>query len=108
MLREPAARDACATSSWHRRIRSRLHDAFGDGVAGQAGGIMDVELVYHLLAMFLDRLDADVQFSGNLLIGLALRDELQNFRLAGGEPVSALLERAAAHKSVAALIQQAF
>ena len=48
--------------------------AGGQAKAGQAGHLMDVELVHDLLPVLLDGLDADAKFAGDLLVGKALRN----------------------------------
>ena len=49
---------------------------------------MDVELVHQMLAVLLDRLDADVQLGRDLLVGLALGDQLEDLQLARGQAAS--------------------
>ena len=56
-----------------------LDDAFGDGVPGETSDVMNVQLVHDLLAVLFDGLDADVEFGGNLFVGLAFGDKLKDF-----------------------------
>ena len=65
-------------------------DAGADGVAGEAGGVADVELVHQILAVFFDRLDADAQFSRYLLVGQAFGDQLKHLALAWSQIGGAL------------------
>src|SRR5690349_18501871 len=83
-------------------------DAFGDGVARQAGDVVDAELVHNLLAMFLDGLDADAQFGRNLFVRAAFGDQLQHFGFARGQLVGAAAGRLTADERLAALIAQTF
>ena len=68
---------------------SRLHAAFDhsgcDGMPGEAGGVVDVELFHEALAVFLNCFDADVQFISRLLVGFAFSDKLEDFHLARGQ-----------------------
>ena len=66
----------------HRPQHAALDDAGADGVAGEAGGVVDVELRHKMLAMLLDGLDADAEFPCDFLVGLALGNQLQHFHLA--------------------------
>src|SRR5476651_342920 len=66
------------------QLHAVLDDAGADGVAGEAGGVVDVELLHEMFAVLLDGLDADAQFRRGLLIGFSFRDELQHFHLARG------------------------
>src|ERR1700757_79150 len=60
-------------------------DSLGGGVADEAGGVVDVEFVHDLLSMFLDGLDAQSEFGGDLLIGEALSNELEDFGFTKGQ-----------------------
>jgi hypothetical protein len=51
-----------------------LDDAFGDGVTGQAGHLMDIQLVHDLLTVLLNGLDADAKLGGNLFVGMSFSD----------------------------------
>ena len=59
-----------------------LNDARTDGVASESGGIVDVELLHEMIAMFFNSLDADAQICRDLLVGLAFGNELEHFHLA--------------------------
>src|SRR5882724_12994647 len=65
-------------------------DALGDGIAGEAGDVVDAQPVHEPLAMSLDGLDADAQFGGDLLVGFTFGDQLQDFRLAWSEQIGSL------------------
>ena len=43
------------------QLNTVLDDARTDGIAGETGGVVDVELLHEMLAMFLDGLDADAE-----------------------------------------------
>ena len=43
-------------------------EARGDGITGEAGGLMDVEFVHDMLPVLFDRLDADAERQGDLLV----------------------------------------
>jgi hypothetical protein len=44
------------------QLDAALDDSRGNGVAGEAGDLVDVELGHEILPVFLDRLDADAEF----------------------------------------------
>jgi hypothetical protein len=58
-----------------------LDQAFPKGVANELGDGMDVELAHRGRTMSLDRLDADAEQLRNLLVSVALGDELNHFTL---------------------------
>src|SRR5215471_18029437 len=60
-------------------------DAFVDGVAGEASDVVDVKLVHELLAVPLDRFDAELEIVGDLFVGPALGNEAQHLIFAQGE-----------------------
>ena len=62
-------------------------------MAGEPGNVVNAQLVHHLLAVLFHRLDTDAQFSSNLLISTAFRDELQNLRLTCRQMIRAFLQR---------------
>ena len=69
--------------------RGQLHAAFddsgGNGMTGESGGIVDVELLHEALAVLLDGFDAEMKLVGRLLVGLAFSNELQYFHLPGSQ-----------------------
>ena len=69
----------------HGELARRFDQTGADGVAGEAGRVVDVELVHHGLPVFFHGLDTDTEFAGRLLVGVAFGNELQNFDLALGE-----------------------
>src|SRR5450631_2117425 len=72
----------CEPESNNRQLDAALDDAGTDGVAGEAGGVVDVEFLHEMFAMFLDGLDADAEFGRGLFVALSFGDELQHFHLA--------------------------
>src|SRR5208282_5977697 len=76
-----------------RQLDAAFDDARADGVAGESGGVVDVELLHEMLAMLLDGLDADAEFRRGFLVGLALSDQLQHFHLARSQLGGFLLEQ---------------
>src|SRR5580765_8467625 len=69
---------------------------------------MNSKLIHHLLPMFLDGFDANAQLGRNLLVGSALRYQLQDFSFPGGEIITTPLDGLAGDKGFAAVIAQAF
>ena len=59
--RPSLARARLITKSNRLQSRVGLYDSLGDGVTRQTSDVMNPQLVHHLLAMFLDGLDADRQ-----------------------------------------------
>ena len=57
-------------------------DSLGDGVTGEAGYVVNVQLVHELLPVLLHRFDADEQFAGDLFVGVAFGDQLEHLQLA--------------------------
>jgi len=68
----------------NRRLDAAFDDSLGDGEAGEACDVVDVQLLHQMLTMLLNRFDADAELGGNLLVGLALRDQLKQFRFTRG------------------------
>jgi len=64
------------------QLDTAFDDARADRVARETGGVVDVELLHEMLAMFLHRLDADSEFRRGFLVGLALGNELEHLHLA--------------------------
>src|SRR5436190_5861783 len=95
---------------WHSYQRSQsrigLDNTFGDGVACQAGHVMNAEFVHDLLPMFFNRLNADAQFRSDLLIGASLGNELENLGLASSEVVPTSFLRLSAGQGNAAMVPQ--
>lgn len=78
------------------QLDTALDDAHIDGVVGEAGGVMDVELRHEMFAMPLDGLNADAEFGGSFVVGVAFGDQLKHFHLAGSQPDTFLVERSLA------------
>src|SRR6185436_4626846 len=77
----------------NRQLDAALDDARADGVAGEAGGVVNVELLHEMLTMFFYRLGADTEFRRGFLVGLAFGNELQHFHLARSQLDCFLAER---------------
>ena len=82
----PRTGRAAWNSSWKSglddgQLDTALDDASSDGVAGEAGGVVDVQFRHEMLAVFFDRFDADAQFRCGFLVGLALGNQLEDLRL---------------------------
>src|SRR6266446_1320958 len=82
-----------------------LHDPFTDGEADDLGGVVEVELLHDVLAVTLDGVDAEREDAGDLFVGLALGDELQDLALASREPRQRVLGGAAARVAEIAVEQ---
>ena len=52
------------------QLDAALDDARADGVAGESGGVVDVEFLHEMLAMLLDGLDADASSPAVSLLAL--------------------------------------
>ena len=63
-------------------LDAALDDACADGVAGEAGGVVDVEFFHEVATVFFHGFDADAQIRGGFLVGFAFGDELQHFHFA--------------------------
>src|ERR1035441_4952081 len=63
------------------QLHAALDDARADGVTGEAGGVVDVELLHEMFAMLLDGLDADAKLVRRFLVRLPFGDQLQHFHL---------------------------
>src|SRR5205807_597737 len=81
-------------SAWYRAARSRrpgagsdFDQAFADRVEHGLRAIVDVQLLVHVADVVADRLLADLQLVGDLLVGHAARQQLQDLDLAAGQPV---------------------
>src|SRR5512138_1485331 len=75
------------------QLDAALDDAGANGVAGESGGVVDVQLLHEMFAMLLDGLDADAEFGRSLLVGLAFGDQLEHFHLARSQLGSFLVEQ---------------
>ena len=60
-------------------------DPHDNGITGESCHVVNFQLVHELLPVFLDGFDADEQFAGDLFVGVAFRDQLKHFQLAGSE-----------------------
>src|SRR5690348_7036210 len=93
-------------SIYSDELRRGFDDAARDGVTREAGDVVDVELVHHLLTVLLHGLDADAEVGRNLLVHLALRDELQDLELARRELLAVHLHRAALQVGIAIVVEE--
>ena len=66
-------------------------DSLGDGVAGETGDVMDVELAHEMLPVFVHRLEGHAKFRGYLFVGLAFGNQLKNLDLPRTQAVVFLL-----------------
>jgi hypothetical protein len=66
-------------------LNAALDDSVCNGVTGQAGAIVNVELRHEALAVFLHCLGAEVKFFRRLFVRFAFRNELEHFHLSGGQ-----------------------
>lgn len=57
----------------------------GYGVAGEAGGVVDVQFGHQAAPVFLHRFDADAERGGALFVGFPFRDQLQDFHFPGSQ-----------------------
>src|SRR2546428_841838 len=105
-LTRPGCRRRAKRARSNCRGQSAFNDAFGNSVTGQAGDIVDVQLIHDLLPMLLNGFDADDQFAGDLFVGETFGDELEHFGLARGE-FAGLFGGLAVGESVVVLIAQA-
>ena len=67
------------------------HPAPADGVLGEAGDAVDVELAHDALAMAFDGADAQVEAAGNLLVAQAVGDLGEHLALARGKLAGSFL-----------------
>ena len=63
-------------------LDAAFDDPGADGVAGEAGSVVDIEFFHEVAPMFFHGLDADAQIGRRLLVGLALGDKLQYLHFA--------------------------
>ena len=59
-----------------------LDDSRADGIAGETGDLVDIELCHEILPMFFDRFNADVEFRRSPIVGPALGNQLEHLHLA--------------------------
>ena len=60
-------------------LDTTLDDTCGNRVAGQAGGVMNVEFLHKALAVLFHSFDADFQDVRRHFVRVSFRDELQDF-----------------------------
>ena len=72
-----------------------LDDSLGDGVTGETGDVVDVELAHETLPVVVHRFEAHAQLSGDLFVGMALGNQLEHLHLARTQLVALFLERLA-------------
>src|ERR1700694_711620 len=91
-----------AQEIWVRTVgRSDFYQAFADRVENRLRAVVDLKLLVHVADVIADRLLADLQLVGDLLVGHPARQHLQDLDLANGEPVVELLGcgRAGEHRA---------
>ena len=54
-----------------------MRDACRDGIAGEAGGVVNAKFFHQVSAMFLDRFDADAEYPCGLFVGAAPSNALE-------------------------------
>ena len=77
-------------------------------MAGESGGVVDVEFVHQLLPVFLDRLDADAEFGRDLFVRRPFGHELQHLRFARGQRLLGFRAGVAAFACFPLRVPQAF
>ena len=63
------------------QLDAALDDSGADGIAGETGDLVDIELGHEILPMFFDRFNADAKFRRSLFVGLAFGDQLEHLQL---------------------------
>ena len=90
----PQARRNSRRSLRRADIHGQRHQAVGDRVDDQLGGLVDAERVHDVGAVDRHRVDAEIELLGDLAVRKAGADVLQHLELARRQPVTALaLER---------------
>src|SRR5438309_1883110 len=64
-------------------LRALLNNAFADSVEDELRNAVEIELLQDVAAMRLYGMRTETENSGDLLVGLALRDQLEDLALAG-------------------------
>jgi hypothetical protein len=72
---------------------SGLHDVIAHGVQHELGSRSQIELVHHRSAVGFYGLDADVEHVGDLLVDLALGDELDDLAFASSVRLTGMSPR---------------
>src|SRR5262245_6910793 len=103
----PSTAATCSpTISSRSRTEISGHDqAVPDREADEIGGVVQLELLQDVLAVRIDRADADVEQRSHFLVRLAFGDQLQHLPLAVGEQaqVGITVERRGGHHVLAEL-----
>ena len=63
-------------------MHAAFNDSGGDGEAGQAGDIVNIQFFHEMLTMLFDGLDADAKFRGDLFVHMPLGNQLQQLGFA--------------------------
>ena len=63
-----------------------MRDARRDGIAGEAGGVVDAEFFHQMSAMFFDRFDADAEYLCGLFVGAASSNALEHLDFTRSQP----------------------
>ena len=72
-------------------LNPALDDSRIDGVTGETGNVMNVQLRHEMLSVFVHRLEAHAQFRRNLFVRLAFGNQLEHFHLTRTQAVGAPL-----------------
>src|SRR6185369_13811961 len=75
-------RDAMFGALDDSQLDTAFDDSRGDGVAGETRGVVDVELLHEILAVFFHRFDADAKFRRGFFINVAFSNQLKHLCLA--------------------------
>ena len=67
-------------------------DSLGDGVTGETGDVVDVELAHETLPNVVHCFEAHAHLSGDLFVGMAFGNQLEHFHFARTQAVALLLE----------------
>lgn len=76
-----------------RELPLHDEDAVFDGVRHKARSVVQVELLHDVVAVSVNRSDADLQALSNLMMKMTFGDKLQDFPFPGGKRTSGLLSR---------------
>jgi len=63
-----------------------MRDARRDGIAGEAGGVVDAEFFHQMSAMFFDRFDTDAEYLCGLFVGAASSNALEHLDFTRSQP----------------------
>jgi hypothetical protein len=61
------------------------HQTVANGIENETGGVVNVQLFEDVVAVCIDRANAEVQESGDFVVGFSFGDKLQNLLFALGK-----------------------